>query len=156
MKNCLITAPILTYPNPNEDFILDADASNTGLGAVLSQIQDGRERVIGYYSRTLNKAEKNYCVTRRELLAVVAPIEHFKYYLYGRRFLVRTDHSALQWLMNFKDVEGQLARWLQKLQQYDFAIAHRPGKSHLNADALSSRPCFSFDCQYCLKLDQKN
>ena len=58
--------------------------------------------------------------------------------------------------MNFKDVEGQLARWLQKLQQYDFVVAHRPRKNHLNADALSRRPCFSSDCQYCLKLDQKN
>ena len=124
-------------PCPGEEYILDTDASNYGIGAVLSQIQGGEERVIGYYSRSLNKAERNYCVTRKELLAVVAAVEHFHYYLYGQKFTVRTDHSALQWLLSFKNIQGQLARWLQKLQQYDFVVIHRVGKSHSDADALS-------------------
>ena len=148
----LTTTPILTYPCPGEEFILDNDASNYGIGAVLSQIQGGEERVIGYYSRSLNKAERNYCVTRKELLAVVAAVEHFHYYLYGQKFTVRTDHSALQWLLNFKNVQGQLARWLQKLQQYDFVVIHRVGKSHSNADALSRRPCLTTECQFARKL----
>lgn len=65
-------------------------------------------------------------MTRRELLAVVSAIEHSHYYLYGHMFAIRTDHSALQWLTQFRNPEGQLARWIQKLQTYNFEIAHRP------------------------------
>jgi hypothetical protein len=70
------------------------DASNVGIGGVLSEVQGGQERVIAYYSKTLNKAEINYCVTRRELLAIVRTMEHFHKYLYGQEFHLRTDHSA--------------------------------------------------------------
>jgi hypothetical protein len=71
LKRALCTVPILAYPKPGERFIVDTDASNFGIGGVLSQVQDRQESVIAYYSKTLNKAEKNYCVTRRELLAIV-------------------------------------------------------------------------------------
>jgi hypothetical protein len=71
------------YPQPGERFIVDTYASNVGIGGVLSQVQDGQERVITYYSKTLNKAERNYRVTRRELLAIVRTLEHFHEYLYG-------------------------------------------------------------------------
>lgn len=155
LKNHLTSAPILSYPSPEKEFILDTDASNRGIGAVLSQVQGNDERVIGYYSRCLSKSEKNYCVTRKELLAVVAAVEHFNYFLYGRQFTIRTDHSALQWLINFRNIQGQLARWLQKLQQYDFTIVHRPGNRHQNADALSRRPCFVSGCQYCLRAEER-
>ena len=77
-------------------FYLDTDASNFGLGAVLSQDQDGREVVLAYASRTLSNAEKNYEVTRRELLAVVYGLKVYRQYLLGRKFVIRTDHSALQ------------------------------------------------------------
>ena len=79
--------------------------------------------------------------TRRELLAVVCFVQHFLPYLLGRHFLLRTDHGSLTWLSNFKEPEGQLARWLERLQEYNFTIAHRPGKKHQNADSLSRRPC---------------
>lgn len=85
-------------------------------------------------------------MTRRELLAVVEGIKHFHHYLYGQHFSVRTDHGALNWLMQFKNPEGQMARWLEVLSVYDFSISHRPGKSHGNADGLSRRPCG--ECQY--------
>ena len=94
------SAPVLTYPCPGGKFVLDTDASSTGLGAVLSQIQNGQERVLGYFSRSLGRAEKNYCVTRKELLTLIAAIKHFNYFLYGQKFVIRTDHSALQWLMS--------------------------------------------------------
>ena len=92
-------------------------------------------------------------MTRKELLGVVAAVKHFHYFLYGRHFVIRTDHSALQWLVSFKDVQGQLARWLENLQQYDFTIVHRAGRKHANADALSRRPCVIYNCQYCQKLE---
>ena len=69
LKKCLTDAPILSFPNVEEEFILDTDASNSGVGAVLSQVSGGEERVVAYFSRTLSKSERNYCVTRRELLA---------------------------------------------------------------------------------------
>ena len=141
LKSRLVEAPILGYPAREGEYILDTDASGFGLGGVLSQVQDGKERVIAYVSKTLNRAERNYCVTRRELLAVVKFIKHFKQYLYGREFTVRTDHAALRWLLNFKNPEGQLARWIEVLSEYHFTIQHRPGRHHGNADGLSRRAC---------------
>jgi hypothetical protein len=79
------------YPQLEGKFIVDTDASNVGIGGVLSQVQDGQERVISYYSKTLSKAEKNYCVTRRELLAIVKSLEHFHKYIYGQEFHLRTN-----------------------------------------------------------------
>lgn len=143
LKERLISAPILSYPLPECDFILDTDASGYALGAVLSQIQDGREKVIAYASRSLTKPEKNYCVTRRELLAVIFALKHFKPYVYGRAITLRTDHGALRWLTNFKDPEGQLARWLETISQYNITLIHRPGRQHGNADGLSRK------CQQC-------
>ena len=112
------------------------------MGAVLSQVdREGRERAIAYGSRLLSKAERWYCVTRRELLAVVTFTRHFRPYLVGQRFLLRTDHGSLTWLQNFREPEGQFARWLEQLQELDFEIVHRKGRKHTNADALSRRPC---------------
>jgi hypothetical protein len=85
------------------------------------------------------------------LLAVVKATNHFHPYLYGNQFVIRTDHAALQWLLSFKNPEGQMARWLQKLQQYNFRIEHRSGQQHGNADALSQRPCDKDECCYCEK-----
>ena len=141
LKQRLTSAPILAFPDFSQPFILDTDASQTGIGAVLSQVQEGQERVVAYASRTLSKAERRYCVTRRELLAVVTYVQHFRHYLLGRRFELRTDHGSLTWLQGFKEPEGQLARWLERLQEFDFKIIHRRGKQHGNADALSRRPC---------------
>ena len=145
LKHHLMNPPVLAYPDFSEtsgQFILDTDASSGhGIGAVLSQIQsDGTERVLAYGSRALHCHERNYCATRLEMLALVDFIDHFRYYLLGRKFLVRTDHHALKWLMSFKQPEGQVARWLERLQEYDFTVEHRPGISHANADALSRRP----------------
>ena len=98
IKRRLTQAPILGYPDPRLTYILDTDASATGVGAVLSQAQKGKERVISYYSKTLDAAQRNYCVTRRELLAVIKAITFFRPYLYGREFVLRTDHTSLMWL----------------------------------------------------------
>ncbi|GBM49760.1 Transposon Ty3-G Gag-Pol polyprotein [Araneus ventricosus] len=154
LKQALTSSPILTYPRTDKDFILDTDASNEGIGAVLSQNIGNEERVIAYFSKSLGKPERNYCVTRKELLAIVKSIEHFHHYLYGRKFLLRTDHASLRWLLNFKEPEGQIARWIQRLQEYDFEIQHRKGTSHGNADALSRRPCTE-SCKHCTNAEKK-
>lgn len=156
LKKLLVSAPILSFPIEKGEFILDTDASGHGIGAVLSQIQGGSEKVIAYFSRVLNKSERNYCVTRRELLAIVDSIRSFHQYLYGQKFVVRTDHASLRWLLSFKDLEGQLARWLERLQQYDFEPIYRSGVSHGNADGLSRRPCQNFFCKYCERVDERN
>ena len=143
LKKALTEVPILCYPNPDAHFVLDTDASAHGIGAVLSQIQEGEERVVAYYSCTLSRPERNYCVTRRELLAVVKSVHH---YLYGRQFTVRTDHAALKWLLNFRNPEGQIARWIERLQHYP---------QHGDADALSRRPCLASSCKHCAHLEAK-
>ena len=89
----------------------------------------------------MSKPERRYCVTSRELLAVGTFTRQYRPYLMGRRFLLRTDHGSLTWLRNFREVAGQLARLLQRLQELDFEIVHRRGKKHINADALSRFPC---------------
>ena len=140
--------PILTFPDFSEEFILDTDASDVGIGGVLSQIQDGVEKVIAYGSRCLSiKSEKNCCVTRKELLAVVHWTNHFRHYLLGASFRLRTDHNALIWLHSFRQPEGQVARWLEKLSKFQYRIEHRPGKLHGNADGLSRKSCKQCGCE---------
>jgi hypothetical protein len=140
LKQAMVTPPVLAFPDPNGRFILDTDASDTAVGAQLSQIQDGCERPIAYASNALTPEQKRKCTTSKELLAVVTFTRQFRHYLLGRRFTVRTDHSSLVWLMRFKHIQGQLARWLEELSQFDMEIEHRPGKKHNNADGLSRIP----------------
>ena len=154
LKNALTEPLILAYPEPHGPFILDTDASSTGVGAVLSQVHPGsQEKVVAYYSRVLSAPERCYCVTRRELLAIVKAVKHFHVYLYGRKFLLRTDHAALRWLLSFRQPEGQVAHWIECLQQYDFTVEHRSGAKHQNADALSRRPCLQDACRHCDRLE---
>ena len=140
LKRALTTPPILALPNLTDDFILDTDASDHAIGAELLQIQDGKEKVIAYGSYGLTPEQRRYCTTRKELLAVVRFTRQFRHYLLGKPFVVRTDHSSLRWLTNFREPQGQLARWLEELSQYNMVLMHRPGRVHLNADALSRIP----------------
>ena len=140
LVEALVCAPVLAYPNSQDTFILDTDASDTAIGAELLQLQEGEERVVSYGSFSLTPAQRNYCTTRKELLAVLRFTREYRHYLLGRRFIVRTDHSSLTWLMRFKNAEGMLARWIEELSQYDMIIQHRPGKQHGNADGLSRIP----------------
>ena len=140
LKKTLIGPDIMAYPRSDCPFILDTDACDVGIGAVLSQIQEGRERVIAYSSRSLEKAERNYCVTDKELLAVKYFIHYHKHHLLGRHFTVRTDHQALRWLFSLKEPKNRIARWLEILSAFHFTVEYRPGKQHGNADALSRCP----------------
>jgi len=140
LQDYLVTAPILQYPDPSLPFVLDTDASNVGIGAVLSQICNGQERVIGYASRSLSKSQRKYGTPRKEMFAVVHFTNHFRHYLLGAPFILRTDHRSLIWLDSFRDTDGLLARWLEKLSAFQYSVLHRPGSSHGNADALSRLP----------------
>ena len=156
IKHLLTTAPVLSYPLlQGQPFLLDCDASNVGVGAVLSQLQDGEEKVISYFSKCLSRSERQYCTTRKELLAVVIAVTHFHHYLIGQQFTVRTDHGSLQWLMRFKNCEGQIARWIETLSAYTFTVVHRAGRVHNNADSMSRRPCHNEQCKYCDRYEQR-
>ena len=85
-------------------------------------------------------SRENYSTTEREALAVIFGIKKFEPYLYGRKFVLHTDHHSLKWLMSISDPSGRLARWSLLVQQYDFEIRHHPGAAHANADAPSCRP----------------
>ncbi len=156
IKEALTSPPVLALPNKSDPFILDTDASDKAIGAEIIQVQEGKERVIAYGSTSLSAEQRNYCTTRKELLAVIKFTRQFKHYLLGRKFLVRTDHNSLIWLLNFKHPQGQLARWIEELSQFDMEIQHRPGKKHCNADALSRIPEYETVCpNYRLGLDIK-
>ena len=122
LKKRMVESPILAHPDFTKPFVLDTDASDTAIGGVLSQNIDGKERVIAFASRTLTKSERRYCVTRKELLALVHFVKYFRHYLYRKDFTARTDHGSLRWLANFKNPEGQLARWLEILSSYSMKI----------------------------------
>ena len=147
LKSALVSSPVLAMPNDEGHFTLDTDASDFAIGAVLSQTQDGQERVIAYASKSLDRRQRNYCVTRKELYAVVYFLGYFKQYLLGRQFTVRTDHAALSWLRRTPDPIGQQGRWLERMEEYDFNVVHRAGKQHSNADAMSRHPCTKNCCR---------
>lgn len=154
LKQCLVTSEVLGYPDPSLSFILDTDASAEGIGGVLSQVQNGKERVISYYSKSFSPPERNYCVTRKELLAVIKCVKHFRPYLYGRQFLVRTDHASLIWLARRKEPSCQVARWLEILGEFQYKIEHRKGVRHGNADGLSRMTCS--DCRQCKRIETRD
>ena len=108
-------------------FVLDTDTSNVACGAVLSQVQDGEENVVAYRSKMLSPEEQNYCTTRKELLAIVKAVSHFRNYLYGHTFTVRTDHASLVWMLWTSEPRGQVARWFETLLEYKFEVIHRMG-----------------------------
>ena len=139
LRDALVAYPILAYPDFSEPFVLTTDASATGLGAVLSQGggREGQERVIAFASRTLTKAERNYSATERECLAIVWATEHFEYYLLGAPFIIYTDHDPLTYLRSVPQPHGRLARWVLKLEQFDYQLRHKAGKSIAHADGLS-------------------
>ena len=131
----------MVFPDFTLPFILDTDACQCGIGAVSCQpYPDGTEKVVTFASCVISKAERKYSVTRKELLAAVTYIHHFRPFLLGQHFVLCTDHGSLQWLHTMKEPEGQLARWLECLHKYNFEIQHRKGHHHQNADALSQHP----------------
>ncbi|GFS04565.1 Pol polyprotein [Elysia marginata] len=148
LKKALLQPPVLSVPNAEDPFILDTHASDQAVAAELLQVQQEGEKVIANGSYALSTEQRRYCTTRKELLAIVRFTRQFRAYLLGRQFKIRTDHASLVWLLNFKQPQGQLARWLEELSQFDMVIEHRAGRHHANADSLSRRPVGTFCGNY--------
>ena len=129
----------LAFPNFCHPFVIDTDASETAPGAVLSQIIDGEERPIAFESRVLSKTEVNYATTNREALGFVQAMQWFRPYIYGSQCIVRFDHASLQWLFR-QNADRMTFRMIQKMQEHNYRIVHRPEEKHCNADGLSRRP----------------
>lgn len=143
LKNKLSSSPIVHMPNPTRKyvmrpFVIQSDASHKGMGAVLLQRdENNNEFVIEYASKAFTKCELNYPTIKKEATALVWSIKRFHHYLFGRNFLLESDHRPLQWLMSKKDTMGSLGRMALLLQQYDFEVKYIPGKNNVLADALS-------------------
>jgi hypothetical protein len=137
LQNALVQAPILVCHDFEVPFIVHCDASDVGMGAVLTQRINGSERAICYISRAFSKAERKFSATEKECLGVVSAIEKLRCYLEFTRFTVVTDCYALKWLHSLKDPLGRLGRWVLRLQNFDFTIEHRPGKDNVVSDCLS-------------------
>ena len=138
LKSKLMSPPLLRAPDFSKKFLLQTDASNCGLGAVLAQIDDEDvEHPIAYLSRKMLAREQNYSVPEKECLAIVWAVHKLKYYLYGQDFLVLTDHRALKWLDTFRTSNSRLLRWSMMLQEFTFNVQYKKGISNGNADGLS-------------------
>ena len=140
LKARLTTSPITAFPDFSQEFWLYTDASTAGLGAILAQVREGKERIICCASRALNKAEKSYPATKLECLAIVWAVAKFHPYLMAMPFEVFTDHYALQWLKTMRTGSALLHRWSAALEEYDFTVRHRPGKIQIHVDGLSRLP----------------
>ena len=134
----ICSSPVLALPKPDLPYSVDTDASAYGLGCALFQTHsDGSRKPIGFWSRSLNPAEKNYSASERECLAVVWALQTLRPYLIYEHTTVHTDHRALHWLMNISEPSGRLTRWRLRLSEFDITIQYRKGKDNQQADALS-------------------
>ena len=139
LKDVLTSTPVLSSPNFEKMFILQTDASNHGVGAVLSQVDaEGLDHPIAFFSQKLLDREQKYSTIEKECLAIKLAVDAFRVYLLGRPFVIQTDHRTLRWLSNVKDENSRLARWSLALQPYKFKFEHRHGRQNANADSLSS------------------
>ena len=137
LKEKLTSKPVVVMPDPDLPFILRTDASDRGLGAVLLQDKGQGPQPIAYASKKLNGAEKNYATVEKECFATVWGIQRFERYLYGRHFVLETDHQPLQYLQRMKPTNARLMRWALQLQPYSFTVKVIPGKDNIGADYLS-------------------
>ena len=133
----LTKAPVIIYPDFTKDFAIYTDASNVGVGGVLTQEVEDKALPVAFASRQLNSSEQNYSTSEKEMLAVVWCSRHFNNYIYGRKIQFYTDHKPLVSLVKTKEPNGRLNRLLIKIQDLDYQLNYFPGKDNHTADALS-------------------
>ena len=136
-KTLLTSYPILRYPDFTLPFTLHCDASNTAIGGQLSQRHNGKLHPVGFFSRTLNDAERRYSTYEAEALAVVECARHFRHLILGFKTTVYSDHAPLTWLLSARHANPRLARFALKLQEFDLVMKHVAGSKNNVADALS-------------------
>jgi hypothetical protein len=150
LRTAFTTAPILQHFDPELPTILEADASDFALGAVISQKgPDGLVHPIAFHSRKFNPAELNYEIYDKEMLAIVESLEHHRHYFegLGQQATIYSDHHNLLWFTETKVYNRRQARWAEKISKYDFVIIFRPGKEGGKPDALSRRPDYKEQAQ---------
>lgn len=140
LKEILIHGEVLIPFNKERKTILYTDASGVGIGAVLKQIMENQEKPVAFYSKRFTGAQMRYTTSEQEALAIVKAIDHWKYYLDGRKFIIRTDHKPLTWLKSITDKNRRLFNWSIKLSTYDYEVEYLPGETNIEADALSRAP----------------
>ena len=148
LKTALITAPVLVFPNFGKTFYISVDASDYAVGAYISNEKPPNDRPIEYYSKALTAPQRNYSTTHKELLAIILAIEKFQHYIWGKHFVLYTDHQALTYLFSQNKVGSRLLRWKILLAEYDFDIIHRKGKNNVVSDCLSRIGEQSKEVQY--------
>lgn len=137
LKNALMSPTILQYPDFSRQFIITVDASKYGIGAILSQYHDNEDLPISYASKSFTKGESNKPTIEQELIAIHFAIKHFRPYIYGTEFLVKSDHRPLVYLFGLKDPSSKLTRIRLDLEEYNLSVEHIKGKDNVGADALS-------------------
>ena len=142
----VMSAPVLAYPEPNKEYLLKMDASELGLGAMLSQKQsNGRYHPVAFGSRALHSLEVHYHSTKLKFLAMKWFIKHFQTYLLGHHLKVHTDNNPLTYFLTSPNMDAMKQRWINELAKYDFSLEYQKGKNNTMADALSrtSKECLS-------------
>ena len=141
LKKAFTSAPVLTHPNPEEPFIVEADASEVAIGAILSQrdSRTGQLHPVAFMSRKLSDTEINYTIAEKELLAIRGAFMDWRHYLWGARYTVTvyTDHRNLQFMKSARQLTPRQLRWMQYFADFDFVVTYRPGKDNGKADALT-------------------
>lgn len=137
IKKALCSTTVLRFPDFTRPFIITADASGEALGAVLSQKENDDDRPVEYASRKLSETERRYSAIEREFLGVVWAVQHFRPYVFGRHFLLNTDHMPLLWVGKLKETSARVTKWKEQLSAYDFSIRHVKGSENVVADCLS-------------------
>ncbi|CAM5100341.1 unnamed protein product [Eretmochelys imbricata] len=153
LRTTLCTDAILVAPDLGKEFILQTDASDVGMGAVLSQMVGNDEHPIHFLSRKLLPRERKYTIVEKECLAVKWAVVSLRYYLLGWRFTLVTDHAPLQWMHQNKDKNVSVTRWFLLLQPFHFRVQLRFGIQHGNADGLSIVHCLPTQVVQCLSVE---
>jgi len=141
LKEMFTSAPILRNPDSNKPFILETDASNFAVGAVLSQEFEGQLHPVAFLSKSLTKCQRNYQIYDKELLAIKLALEEWRHYLEGARhqFIVYTDHKNLTFPRKPEMLSQRQIRWYEFLSRFDFKLIYRSGKKSGKPDLLSRR-----------------